>query len=171
MVANSVEETVTGNRGDQLLSEERQKDAADSGKVEVVDLEQEVELEWLAATHQFTTAEDDDVVCDEEGRAGLEGREGCFAGHEAEILGLVANDGLESLLEDRPERDTEGAVQRRDAHLKPIETHCVVCWSNRGRTRFMYSAPEGCAEELLLETSRRVSRWWHLQPKERQRRV
>ena len=127
MVANGVEETVTNDRGNQLLSKERQEYAADGSKVEVVDLEQEVELEWLTATHQLATAEDDDVVCDEEGRAALECRERSLARHEAEILRLVASNRLESLLEDRPQRDTEGAIQRRDAHLKPIETHCVLC--------------------------------------------
>ena len=127
MVADGVEETVTGDRGDQLLSEEREKYAADGGKVEVVNLEQEVELEGLTSAHQLATAENDDVVCDEEGRAALECRERSLALHEAEILGLVSRDRLESLLEDRPQLDTEGAVQRRDANLKPVQTHYVLC--------------------------------------------
>src|SRR5690242_21677445 len=121
MIADRIEETVTDDRGNQLLSEERKEYAADGGKVKVVDLEQEVELERLAATHQLATAKDDDIVCNEEGCAALECGEGRFAGDEAEILGLVSSDGLESLLEDGPQRDTEGAVQRRDAHLEPIE--------------------------------------------------
>lgn len=153
MVADGKEETVTGDRGDQLLSEECQKYAADGGKVEVVDLEQEVELEWLTSSHQLATTEDDDVVCDEEGRARLERRERGFALHEAEVLRLVANDGLESLLEDGPQRDTEGAVQRRNADLKPIQTHCVLCGrDDAGDQVPMCSAlvyADGCAEGIL----------------------
>lgn len=127
MVADGVEETMTGDRRDQLLSEERKEYAADGGKVEVVDLEQEVELEWLTSAHQFATAEDYDVVCDEEDRAALERRERGFALDEAEVLRLVAGNGLKSLLEDRPELDTKGAVQRRNANLNPIDTHCILC--------------------------------------------
>lgn len=110
VVADGVEKTVTGDGGDELLSEERQEYAADGSKVKVVDLEQEVELEGLTPAHQLATAKDDNVVCDEEGRAALEGRERSLALHEAEILGLVASDGLECLLEDRPQLDAEGAV-------------------------------------------------------------
>ena len=110
MIADGVEETVTGNSRYQLLSEEREEDTADGSEVEVMDLEQKVELKRLTSAHQFATAKDDDVVCDEKGRTALECRERGFALYKAEILWFVASNGLKSLLEDRPQRDSKGTV-------------------------------------------------------------
>jgi hypothetical protein len=126
VVADGEEDTVPGDRGDQLLGEEGQQDTADGREVEVVHLEQEVELERLASAHQLPTAKDDDVVCDERSGARLERRERRLAGDEAEVLGLVASNGLEDLLEDGPQGDAEGAVKRGRADLEPFWlTHCV----------------------------------------------
>lgn len=153
MVANREEETMTGDCGNHLLGEERQQCAADGGEVEIMDLEQEVELERLPSAHEFAAAEDDDVVCDKKSGAGLESREGSLALGEAEILRLVAYNRLKSLLEDGPELDTKGAVQRRHADLEPIDNHCALCADIDAvnefyRLRVVYA--EVCAEGLLV---------------------
>ena len=134
MVADGEEETVPRDRGDELLGEEGQQDTADGREVEVVHLEEEVELERLASAHQLATAKDDDVVCDERGGARLEGGEGRLAGDEAEVLGLVADDGLEGLFEDGPQGKAEGTVKRGRADLEPFWlTHCVRWKGVRGK--------------------------------------
>jgi hypothetical protein len=126
VVANSEEKPLPRENGDQLLREERKESPADGREVKVVHLEQEVELEWLAVAHQLPSAKDDNVVCKKCDGACLERRERGLAGDEAEVLRLVANNWLESCLEDGPQLEAEGAVERRDAIVDPRgETHDV----------------------------------------------
>lgn len=47
---------------DQLLNEEHQEATAQEGQKEVVNLEQSVQLEWLAIPHKFTAAKDHNHV-------------------------------------------------------------------------------------------------------------
>lgn len=101
-VADGMEDTAANNRGNQLLNEESQKYAADGGEVEVVDEEERLELEWLAVAHGLATTKDDGVVDDDEDGRRLERRHGRLEGHKLEVIGRVADDGLEGLAEDGP---------------------------------------------------------------------
>ena len=65
-------------------------------------LEEEVELEGLTVAHKLPSTKDCNVVCDQRHDADLESRKRCLSLYESEILGLVARDGLEALLEDGP---------------------------------------------------------------------
>lgn len=67
-----------------------------------MNLEEAVELERLAATHELATAKDDDVVGDEHGDGCAEGGHWCFTLLETEVLRLVALEGDEDLFEDGP---------------------------------------------------------------------
>lgn len=90
------------DRGDQLLEEESQQCTADGRQVEVVDHEEAIELVGRAIPHQFPPAKDYYVV-DEDGKATLlHRRHGGNSWLEVKVLGMVAHDGREGLVEDRP---------------------------------------------------------------------
>lgn len=72
VVADSVEDTVAGKGGYELLKKQDEENQADGSEVEVVDEEQSLELEGLAATHPSTTSEDEVVVADDEDGGRLE---------------------------------------------------------------------------------------------------
>jgi len=97
-----MEDAATRNDGQKLLNEESQENGADGSQVEVVDQEQRLQLERLAVAHQLATAKDDGVVNDNEDARLLNRRHGRLAGHEAEDLRGVSDDGLEGLAEDWP---------------------------------------------------------------------
>lgn len=67
-----------------------------------MDLEEKVELEGLTVAHELPSTEDYNVVCDQRDNADLECRERRLPLDEAEVLGLVASDGLKAFLENRP---------------------------------------------------------------------
>ena len=76
LIADGVEDALADHRGQQLLNEEGQEDAADDGQVEVVDQEERLELEGLAVAHELAATEDDGVVDDDEDTRLLERRHG-----------------------------------------------------------------------------------------------
>lgn len=63
--ANGKEDSTSCNRGQQLLHKQRQQDSRNGSEVKVVDLEEEVQLQWLAFPHNLASTEDDDVVGDQ----------------------------------------------------------------------------------------------------------
>jgi hypothetical protein len=115
VLANGKKQPLPRDNGNQLLREEHQQYPTDSGQVEVVELEQEVQLERLALAHQFPPTEDYNVVCEEGDGGGLERGHGRLAGLEAEVLRLVADNGLERSFEEGPQLEAKGAVERGDA--------------------------------------------------------
>lgn len=120
-----MENAVSDNLGQELLDEQNQEKTADDGQVEVVNLEEEVELERLATTHELSATKDDDVVGNEHGGRLLEGGHGGLSRDEAEVLGLVALDRGEGLLEDGPQLETEGTVKSGRAVANPFGGgHC-----------------------------------------------
>ena len=102
MIADGEVKAVTSDRRDDLLEEQSKQNGADGREVEVVNFEQEVELESLAAPHQFPSSEDYNVVGYKDRRARLDVGDGRLAGHEAEVLRLVSDGGLEDFFEDGP---------------------------------------------------------------------
>lgn len=100
--ANSEEEAVPCDHGDEHLSEESQKHRTNSREVKVVNFEEEVQRKGLAPAHQLAPPEDYNVVCEESNGARLQRRHWRLAGHEAEVLRLEARDGLERGLEEGP---------------------------------------------------------------------
>lgn len=102
ILANGVKDASTNQGGQKLFDEEGKKNARDEGKVEIVNHEGTVEHKGLTILHQFTTAEDDDIVCDEANGRLFQGRHGGGPRYEEKIVGGVANDALESLVEDWP---------------------------------------------------------------------
>lgn len=117
MVADGVEDTVTDNGGQKLLNVQSQEDGTDGGQDEVVDEEQALELEGLAVAHQLATTEDDAVVDDDEDGSRLEGRHGRLERDELELFGRVAHAGGPCLVENGPEVNAEGAIERRQREL------------------------------------------------------
>lgn len=131
-----MENAVSDNLGQELLNKQDEEKTADQGQVEVVDLEEEVELEGLATTHELSATEDDDVVADEHGGSLLEGSHWGLSRDEAEVLGLVALDRGEGLLEDGPQLETEGTVKRGHAVADPFGgRHCWRDWAARDAFR------------------------------------
>lgn len=125
MVADGVEEAVPRKCGNELLGEQGQKDAADGGQVEVVQLEEEAELEGRAIAHELATSEDYNVVCEENDGACLDVRDGGLAGDELELVGGIADDLFEGFVEDGPQGEAKGTVERGDAILYPVRgLHC-----------------------------------------------
>lgn len=123
--ADSVEDAVSDELGQKLLDEQKQEKTTDQGQVEVVDLEEEVELEGLATTHELSATKDDDVVANEHGGRLLEGSHRGLSGDKAEVLGLVALDRNEGLLKDGPQLETEGTVKSGHAVADPFGSrHC-----------------------------------------------
>lgn len=114
MVADGVEDPLAHDGGEQLLNEQGQEDAADGSEVEVVHEEDGLELERLPAAHPLPAAEDYDVVDDHEDGRLLQRGHGRLARHELELIGRVAGDVLEGLVEDGPQVDAEGPVERGD---------------------------------------------------------
>ena len=107
-------------RRDQLLQEQPQQRPANDGQVEIVNLEQPIQLHGRPALHELASAEDNEVVeAQRDGRL-AHGGHGRLAGREAELLGLVAEEGLVGLGEEGPEFQTEGAVEGRGPDLEPV---------------------------------------------------
>lgn len=102
VIADSVEDTTANKCGNELLNEEDEQDEADGGEVEVVDQEQSLELERLAAAHQLSATKDDSVVDNDEDRGRLEGGHGRLKRHEFELIDGVAHNGRPCLVEDGP---------------------------------------------------------------------
>ena len=102
VVADGKEKTLPDNRGDDLLGEKKQQCTANGGEVKVVQLEEKAELEGLAIAHKLPAAKNYNVVYKERDNTSLEGRERCDALLEAEVLGLVARNGLKDLFENGP---------------------------------------------------------------------
>lgn len=100
--ANCVEDTVPDELRKQLLDKEGKQDSTDGSQVEVVDLERAIELERLAAAHQLSATEDDNVVNHEHGGSLAKCSHGGLSRGEAEVLRLVALDGDKGLFEDWP---------------------------------------------------------------------
>jgi hypothetical protein len=133
VVADGEENAMTGDNGNQLLSEQHQKYPADGREVEVVQLEQEAELEGWPVAHQFPPAEDYNVVCDQDSSACFESRDGGLAGHESKVLRLVAHGRLVDLLEDGPYREAERTVESRHTEFNPLGSlHGARCGGDRG---------------------------------------
>lgn len=123
--ADSVEDAISDNLGQELLDEQDEEKTADQGEVKVVNLEEEAELERLATTHKLSTTEDDDVVANEHGGRLLEGSHGGLARDKAEVLRLVALDRGKGLFEDGPQLETEGTVKGGHAVADPFGgRHC-----------------------------------------------
>jgi hypothetical protein len=101
-VANGKEDAVPPDGGNQLLQEQNKQRAANECQVQVVHLEQPIELQGRSATHNLSAAEDDYVVGDEDNSRGGESGKGRYTLFEAEVLRLVAFDGLKGPLEDWP---------------------------------------------------------------------
>jgi len=131
MVTNGEEDAVTAHDGNQLLSEEQKEYSADGREVEVVHLEQEAKFEGRALAHNLPPTKDDNVVCEENGGACLERRHRRLAGHESEVLRLVAHGRFIALLEDGPQLQAKRAVECRHAVLYPFR--CLHCgWRGAG---------------------------------------
>ena len=101
-MANGVEDTVSNNRGEQLLNEESQQYTANSSKVEVVDQEKPLKLEGFAVAHQLASTENDEVVYNDEDQGRLQRGHGRFPPLEPKIIGRVAYNGFKSFAEDWP---------------------------------------------------------------------
>lgn len=65
-VADGIKEPMVVNCGYQLLSEECQQYATNTGQVEVVEDEGQFQLEGWPIAHQFPTPKDDHVIHDNE---------------------------------------------------------------------------------------------------------
>jgi hypothetical protein len=116
-MADGVEDAATNNSGQKLLNEESQESTTDQSQVEVVDQEETLELERLAVAHPLATTKDDAVVNDNEDRCRLEGGHGSLERHKLEVIGGVADNGSESLVEDGPQVNTKGTVDGRQRQL------------------------------------------------------
>ena len=143
---NGIEDTSSGDSGDQLLEEKEQKSATNGSQVEVVNLEEEVELEGFATAHDFSATKDDNVVGDEHSGSGAEGRHGSLALDKFEILRPVALDRSKDLFENGPELKTERTVERRQAIADPIGRRHVV----EGAVCLCLCGQGGCAEVFCV---------------------
>jgi len=125
VVADGEKKPLSRNGGNQLLGEQCEQNAADGGQVKVVHFEQKAELERGALAHQLPAPKDYDVVGNDCDGARLEGGEGRLALDEAEVLRLVTRNGLKRALKNGPQFQAKGTVERGDADIDPIDTHCV----------------------------------------------
>ena len=137
VVAYGEEKPMSVDRGDQLLGKQRKQCTTNEGKVKVVQLEQEAELQRLAAPHHLPPAKYYNVVCDKDARRGLERRDGRLAGHIAKILCRVSEYGFPSSAKDGPQREAEGPVERRGAEFYERglahggTDRRIGCWGNQ----------------------------------------
>ena len=98
VVANGIENTVSNNSGEELLNEEGQKTTADDGQVEIVNHERAIEDECLTMLHQFSSAKDYNIVCDQSCCRLFQSGHGSNARLELEVNGGVAEDGRVTLV-------------------------------------------------------------------------
>ena len=63
VIANGVEDSILDDSPKQLLNEECQQNAADNGKVEIVDHEKSIQGESFSSPHQLSSTEYDNIVC------------------------------------------------------------------------------------------------------------
>jgi hypothetical protein len=125
LVTDSVEDTVSHEGGQELLDEQNQENATDECQDEVVDHEQGVQLERRQLLHDFTTTEDDNVVCDKHHGGLLQcGQRGHVLG-ELELARRVTHDLLVSLIKEGPQVHTKGPIESREGDmLKDFGRHC-----------------------------------------------
>lgn len=102
MIADSVVNTMVIECRNQLLEEQNKQNSTDCGKHEVVNHEKCIQLQGREFLHDFTTSEDDDIVCDQSSCTLSESRDGCLSFHESEILCWVTDANLEGFAEERP---------------------------------------------------------------------
>lgn len=101
-IADSEEDTLAHDGGQDLLDEEGKEDAGNSSQDEVVDQEDLLELEFVLLAHVFSTSQDDDVVNEDENSRLLQCGHGRDTGLETKLAGWVADAQLESLVKDGP---------------------------------------------------------------------
>lgn len=111
LVADGVEETVSGKDGNEVLDEQDQESAGGDGQQEVVENEQGLELEGLLALHDLATAKDDDKVGDSPHGNLVLGREWGDALLEDEGVDALAGDELVALGKVGVELDAEGLIK------------------------------------------------------------
>lgn len=102
MIADGEENAMSPDGRHQLLNEESQQGRADRGEVEVMDHKQGVQFHRREPLHNLPTAEDDDIVGDEEDGGLGEGGQRSDTLDELELGGGIADDILEGLVEDGP---------------------------------------------------------------------
>lgn len=110
-MADGIEQTVSGEDGDQVLDEEDQESARGDGQQEVVENEQGLELEGLLALHDLATAKDDDKVGDGPHGDLVLGREWGDTLLEDEGVDALAGDELVALGKVGVELDAEGLIK------------------------------------------------------------
>ena len=62
VIANGVEDSILDDGPKQLLNEQCQQNAADNGKVEIVDHEKSIQGESFSSPHQLSSTEYDNIV-------------------------------------------------------------------------------------------------------------
>lgn len=111
-IADGMENTAANDGRQKLLNVQGQKNTTDNGQVQVVDEEERLELEGLTVAHELAASKNDDVVDDDEDGRGLECRHGRLEGDELELAGGISHHSRPCLVEDGPEMDSKGAVER-----------------------------------------------------------
>lgn len=126
MMADSMEDPIPPQLRYQLLRKQRQQNAADRGKVEVMNLKQPVQRVRRATPHNLPPSKYYNVVGYQHRCGRFQRRHRRLPRHKSEVLRLVAFDGFECFLEDGPELQAERTIERRHAILDPGRLRHVV---------------------------------------------
>lgn len=120
--ADGREQTVVVDDREDLLHHQQQQTQRDESQREVVQLENEVQLDWRAdkLLHEPLAAEDDHVVHCDDGHRVWEVGQGRDIWNKLKLVCSVAHDLAERLVENRPQVETEGVFWRRRGHLHEV---------------------------------------------------
>jgi len=102
LVADGVENTLPHDRWQKLLNKESQEDPADRGQIKVVDQEERLQLERLPVAHQLPAPENEDIVAYDENARLFQGWHRSLASLESKVVGRIAHNSLEGLVEVGP---------------------------------------------------------------------
>lgn len=109
-----------------MLEEENQKRSTYERERKIVNLEQSVELERLAVSHDFAAAEDNKEVHRYHESCLPHGRERRLALDKLELVGMVAHQRGPKLVEGMPAAEGAGSLGRGQSQ-SVVATHCGSC--------------------------------------------
>ena len=99
MVADSMENASFSDCRQDLLNKECQENSTDGSEIEIMDEEEPLQLERLSVAHEFSPAQNHRIIRKNKDGGFLQRGHGRLPSDKVEIIGRVADDSFEDLVE------------------------------------------------------------------------